>query len=339
MNALHHRQAQALVQAGVPSPMNLSMPSQAQVCWVQVLAIEGSTPREVGACMQVWPMHTEGSIGGGHVEWDATARARAWLHQQGVQVALPGDGAPAPVPPPEALPRGVRGFPAQSPPSHASVRHLRYALGPALGQCCGGVMLLGLELMTAHEAQERWRSMPAHRHPVVLFGGGHVGQAVVRVLQPLPFAVTWLDSREDIGPSACPPGVRRECVDPLADAVPDLPAASQVLIMTHHHEHDFQILMACLHRQRQRGDLAWLGLIGSRTKWARFQHRLRDRGFTAQELSRVACPVGVPGITGKAPDIIAIAIAAQLLQGISDQHGTANPPAPSPRMADSFSKD
>ena len=75
--------------------------------------------------------------------------------------------------------------------------------------------------------------------------------------------------------------------------------------------------MACLRRLRERGDLPFVGLIGSKTKWATFQRRLQERGFTPAELERITCPIGVPGITGKAPEVIAVSVAAQLLQTLA----------------------
>ena len=79
---------------------------------------------------------------------------------------------------------------------------------------------------------------------------------------------------------------------------------------------DLDIVIACLRRLRERDDLPYIGLIGSKTKWATFSHRLEARGFTAAELARVTCPIGVPGITGKEPEVIAVAVAAQLLQSL-----------------------
>lgn len=271
------------------------------VCWVQVHAIEGSAPREVGASMLVWPQHIEGSIGGGHVEWDVMAHARKWLQQVAISCHVQSD--------------------VSSPDQTAGVRFIRYPLGPALGQCCGGVMQLRLELVAASALAALRALLQPVRYPVALFGAGHVGQALVRVLAPLPFTVTWLDSRDALTGASDPRAF--EQADPLQDAVPDLPPDSRILIMSHNHAHDLEVLAACLHRQRQRGDVAWIGLIGSRTKWARFQHRLRERGFTEAEMAQVTCPIGVPGITGKAPEVIAVAVAAQLLQGLSAQHRDA----------------
>ena len=100
----------------------------------------------------------------------------------------------------------------------------------------------------------------------------------------------------------------------MHDSVADLQAGSAVLIMSFSHAEDLDVVAACLKRQRARGDLRFIGLIGSQTKWATFRHRLEDRGFTEGELAQVTCPIGVPGIAGKAPEVIAVAVAAQLLQ-------------------------
>ncbi len=95
-----------------------------------------------------------------------------------------------------------------------------------------------------------------------------------------------------------------------------LAPGSRVLIMSFSHAEDLDIVIACLERLRERDDLPYIGLIGSKTKWATFRHRLEARGFTAGEMARVTCPIGVPGITGKEPEVIAVAVAAQLLQSL-----------------------
>ena len=94
----------------------------------------------------------------------------------------------------------------------------------------------------------------------------------------------------------------------------DLTAGSRVLIMSFSHAEDLDIVIACLRRIRERDDLPFVGLIGSKTKWATFRHRLEERGFSPSEIARITCPIGVPGITGKEPEVIAVAVAAQLLQ-------------------------
>lgn len=248
---------------------------------VQVDATEGSVPREVGAWMMVWPDAIAGSIGGGQLEFQAIAQAREQL-------------GPA------------------SPPCREMVR--RFPLGPSLGQCCGGVVHLRFERVGAADATSLVdRLMPA-RTPLALFGGGHVGRALVQVLATLPFDLTWIDSRDGIFPDDVPSHVRCEHSEPVQAAVADLASGSRVLVMSFSHAEDLDIVAACLRRQRERGDLSFIGLIGSKTKWATFRHRLADRGYTDAELARVTCPIGLPGITGKQPEVIAVAVAAQLLQ-------------------------
>ena len=253
---------------------------QGPVCLVEVLGTQGSAPRGRGAWMAVAPGALVGTIGGGHLEWQAQQLALAWLAQ------------------------GLQGPP----------REQRLALGPSLGQCCGGAVQLRCSALYAQDWAATAARLQAVRAPVALFGAGHVGQALVRVLQPLPFHVHWLDSREDAFPTAPGAYVQCEHAQPVHDAVVDLPAQSLVLVMSFSHAEDLDIVSACLRRQRARGDLPFVGLIGSATKWALFQKRLTERGFTPQEVAHITCPIGVPGVPGKEPEVIALAVAAQLLQ-------------------------
>ena len=156
---------------------------------------------------------------------------------------------------------------------------------------------------------------------MAVFGGGHVGHALVKVLGQLPVAVHWVDSRDEVFPEEVPGNVVCEHSDPVQAAVASLAAGAQVLIMSFSHAEDLEVVAACLVRQRLQGDLPYIGLIGSRTKWATFQHRLAARGFSPEELAHVTCPIGVPGIGGKAPEVIAVAVAAQLLQNLPAQPG------------------
>ncbi len=251
-----------------------------RACLVSVEDIQGSTPRERGAWMAVFANHTMGTVGGGHVEFAAIARARAML-------------AANCTPAPEAQ---------------------RYALGPSLGQCCGGVMHLRFELVSGADDHTLRQRLGQALQPLALFGGGHVGHALVRVLAPLPFALTWVDSRDGIFPEPEPAGVACEYSDPVQGAVPSLVSGTQVLIMSFSHAEDLDVVAACLERQRTQADLPFIGLIGSATKWATFRSRLRRRGFSDAELAHITCPIGVHGILGKQPEVIAVAVAAQLLQ-------------------------
>jgi len=247
--------------------------------WVSVHAAQGSVPREEGAWMAVFADEVLGTIGGGHLEFEAIAEGRRRL--------------------------------AAGEPGH-DVR--RYPLGPSLGQCCGGVVHLRFERVTRADLPLLRERICAPLAPVALFGGGHVGKALVRVLGTLPFAVTWVDSRDEIFPDDVPATVRCEHSDPVQAAVAQLAPGSRVLIMSFSHAEDLDVVAACLKRQREAGDLPYVGLIGSKSKWAVFRHRLEARGFTEAELAHVTSPIGVPGITGKQPEVIAVAVAAQLLQ-------------------------
>lgn len=194
----------------------------------------------------------------------------------------------------------------------AAAQVRRYALGPSLGQCCGGVVHLRFEAVSAADPPALRQRLFQHTRPVALFGGGHVGKAL-RLLGALPFDVHLIDSRDEIFPAEVPANVRCEHSDPVQAAVASLAAGSQVMIMSFSHAEDLDVVAACLKRQRERGDLSTIGLIGSKSKWAAFRHRLEARGFQADDLAQVTCPIGVPGITGKEPEVIAVAVAAQLL--------------------------
>ena len=171
-------------------------------------------------------------------------------------------------------------------------------LGPDLGQCCGGGATLFFEPL----------GQPSIT--VALFGAGHVGQALVRVLEGTGVRVIWIDPRPDALPAALPQSVSAvTAVDPAGETQ-FLPRGCHVLIMTHSHDLDFAILSAAL----RRGGFASVGLIGSDTKWARFRRRLADAGIAKDVIEAVICPIGIPGVGGKRPAEIAIATAARLLQ-------------------------
>ena len=257
---------------------------------VSVDSVQGSGPREVGAWMAVFPQNLVNTIGGGHLEFQAITEARALMA------------------------RPVSENSSITATHEDNALTTRYALGPALGQCCGGVVHLKFERISAADAPALKQRLLAGGQPLALFGGGHVGRALVNVLSSLPYNVQWVDSRDEIFPAYLPPNVVCEHSDPVHAAVADLPSGASVLIMSFSHAEDLDVVAACLKRQRLQGDLKFVGLIGSKTKWATFQHRLEAKGFTADELAFITCPIGVSGITGKEPEVIAVAVAAQLLQ-------------------------
>ena len=264
---------------------------------VRVHSTEGSAPRDAGAWMAVFTDSLFGTIGGGHLEHQAIERARELLALQPSKTGSE-QGAAAP-------------------------ELMRMALGPSLGQCCGGVVHLSLQRVNAQDAATLCEQLDTPRMPVALFGGGHVGHALAELLARLPVALHWIDSREGIFPDTLPAHVVCEHSEPVQGAVASLAPDARVLIMSFSHAEDLDVLALCLTRQRQRGDLPYIGLIGSQTKWASFRHRLEARGFTSEELAHVTCPIGVPGIEGKEPEVIAVAVAAQLLQARQTKQSSA----------------
>ena len=289
---------------------------QEPVALVSILATEGSAPRGAGTRMLVTGDGLRGTIGGGNLEYRAVEQARAILD----------------LPP-------------------ATWRVQDYPLGPLLGQCCGGRVRLLVEhvdpetldwLAEAAEDRvlvskllpariERHVSMSAlpialsargdrpregdsfaevigqHLRPLYLFGAGHVGQAVARHAEHLPFRLAWFDTRplfETItGVAIVPEDAVEQCIG-------EAPQDAAVVIMTHDHALDYRLTRAAL----VRSPVSFVGLIGSATKRARFLSRLERDGIGAAAQARLTSPIGVAGVAGKEPDVIAVATLAQLLQ-------------------------
>ena len=255
---------------------------------VQVHAHQGSVPRETGTRMLVAADAVAGTIGGGHLELKAIADARELL-QRSLAPAAPGAMGPD--------------GPRQSPLLQ------RIALGPSLGQCCGGVLELLFTPLAACDLNGWALQVP--RFTLQLYGAGHVGRAIVRLLGDIHCQVQWIDERETEFPSGpAPAHIQRLCVEPVQAEVAVAPAGAFYLVLTHSHDLDLALAQAIL----ARGDFGFFGLIGSKTKRARFEHRLRERGFAAATTDRMVCPIGVPGISGKEPEVIAVGVVAQLLQ-------------------------
>ncbi len=246
---------------------------------VEVTESRGSAPRESGARMLVFAEESVGTIGGGHLELKALASARALL----------ATGGDAP---------------------HSE----HFPLGPALGQCCGGAVTLGYEILHA-DVLARW-SEPAPLFHLQLYGAGHVGRAIATLLATLDVTVDWIDEREHEFPplttlgTPWPAHIRQVCVDAVESEVRSAPPGAFYLVLTHEHDLDLRITEAIL----KRGDFGYLGLIGSKTKRQRFIHRFEQRGVPAAAIARMTCPIGVEGISGKQPELLAVAVVAQLLQ-------------------------
>lgn len=245
---------------------------------VEVSEALGSAPREAGTRMLVSAAQCAGTIGGGHLELKAIERARRLLATR--------DDAP---------------------------QSAHYPLGPALGQCCGGAVTLAFGTLDA-KVVAAWPSA-APRFELQLYGAGHVGRAIVAALAPLNVKVDWIDEREDEFPpaAALPAHTRRVASDSPEAEVRDAPRAAFYLVLTHRHDLDLRIATAIL----KRGDFGFFGLIGSQTKRARFIHRFEAMGIAPETIARLHCPIGVAGVTGKAPEVIAASVVAQLLQASS----------------------
>ncbi|PYC46537.1 xanthine dehydrogenase accessory protein XdhC [Litorivita pollutaquae] len=283
------------------------------VARVVVAAVRGSTPRAAGAAMLIWDgpagRAQSGTIGGGALEFEAANAALDGPHP----------------------------------------RHSLQALGPDLGQCCGGAVELFFDLFTAADmpvletqdviargtgdmplsvrralqgarakgerptAQfiDGWMIEPVARpaRPLWIWGAGHVGRALVNTLSPLPdFDITWVDTAADRFPDVIPDGVT-----PLTAQTPErlaahVPQGAEHLILTYSHVLDLAICHALL----QRG-FSFAGLIGSKSKWARFRKRLAALGHAEADILRLTCPIGAPEL-GKHPQAIAVGVAAALLQ-------------------------
>jgi xanthine dehydrogenase accessory factor len=176
-------------------------------------------------------------------------------------------------------------------------RQRRFVLGDALGQCCGGNTTLAFKRAEEIEGEE-------DRFDVVLFGAGHVGKEVARILERVPCRLTWVDQRPEQFPSQTSAQVVIE--DEPIFAVDEAPPGAFYVVMTHSHALDYEIVERAL----QRKDARFVGMIGSETKAAKLRSRLKTRGIDA---SRLVSPIGLFK-AGKHPAEVAVSAVAQLLQ-------------------------
>jgi xanthine dehydrogenase accessory factor len=247
---------------------------------VTVIEVRGHAPREAGAKMVVSRERSWGSVGGGNLEATAIARARELVLSGAVE--------------PETAEMQLN--------PHARTEHGR--------QCCGGVVRLLLE--------------PLAVPPVVaLFGIGHVGYEVARILSRLPIQLLLVDSRAgqldrvrlaDVIDGSADVSIHHTLLG--EQVLEQLPRGAHVVIMTHDHAEDFALCDAALRVSRPPGSI---GLIGSSVKWTRFQAQLADLGHSPETIARITSPIGLPGITGKDPAVIAVAVAAELLQTLGSR--------------------
>ena len=246
---------------------------------VTVTETKGSVPREAGTRMIVTEGESHGTVGGGRLEWEATLRARAMIEA---------------------------GDPAAT---------MKLPLGPEIGQCCGGYVALRLQpadagLCAELEAIEQRERL---EFPLVLlFGAGHVGKALAVALAPLPLRLRWIDGRAGAFPKAVPDGVEAVVSERILAEVEAAPPGAAFVVMSHSHALDSMICGAAL----QRGDFAYLGLIGSRTKRAQFERGFRETGIAQEQIDRLVCPIG-GRLKDKRPPVIAALVAAELIQALA----------------------
>jgi xanthine dehydrogenase accessory factor len=245
---------------------------------ITVIALRGHGPRDAGAKMVVGAEQTWGSIGGGNLEEAAIVRARTMITDRLTAV----------------ITQTVRLNP-----------HERTEFGR---QCCGGEVTIVFEPLAA-------------RPTVAIFGVGHVGFEIARIVSRWDVRLVLVDSRA----AELDPLRLVEITDGDADVeihraavgetiMERLPRGSHVLIMTHDHAEDFALCDAALRMPEDR--VASIGLIGSSAKWSRFRANLADNGHRPEQIARIQCPIGLPGIAGKEPAVIAVSVAAALMQSL-----------------------
>lgn len=313
--------------------------SPGPVMLVSVAAIRGSTPREAGAFMLIGENALSGTIGGGNLEHQVTRKVRDGF------AGAKTDAVPTPDAEIVRFPLGPGlgqccggsvevGFhllgASQKVDLLAAFKQL--ALERDLESGCWVMLPANQNQLTVADADQSAvlartfgtlrGGMMAHNGmdmlclrldeaatPVWIFGAGHFGKALVTALAPLPFSIHMVDSRDDYLAGLRGAELYICQSDRPQDEVADIPSCAHVLIVTHNHALDFDICRAAL----VRGDLGFVGMIGSQTKRARFIGRLSDRGLSPTEIGRLTCPIGIHGITGKQPGVIAASVAVQLL--------------------------
>lgn len=231
---------------------------------VTITHVKGSAPRDAGTSMLVYADRIDGTIGGGALEWEAMALARDMLR----------DGT-------KTLTR-------------------TFALGPALGQCCGGAVKLELSVVSR---------CPKNRlTPIWIWGAGHVGRALIHTLTPFTdLELSWIDTEASRFPQVVPDNIHKLTATDPPRLMPHAPPNAHHLIATYSHDIDLALCHAALTH-----GFATAGVIGSATKWARFRKRLGQMGHCDAQISRIMCPIGDPGL-GKHPQAIAVGVAARLL--------------------------
>lgn len=333
-----------------PRAVLAALQREPAVVRVLVATVRGSAPREAGACMLVGRDGLRGTIGGGYLEWEAQRLALALLHETSgpaVQVRklilgaelgqccggvvklwlerftaadetvlqrmlavagqwyseLEADGSVSRAPSPAIAQEGWGGGASarKTPPSRPS---------PERGGRSCSAPVQAPTLVCSNGTWTLLEDLGSNALPVHLYGAGHVGQALVLVLAGLPYTVRWIDSRVELLPVDAPDNVTPLCTAFPLQTLREAAPGTHYIVMTHDHALDYALCRAIL----ERGDAAFVGVIGSHSKGARFRSRLARDGLSAAQIAPLVCPIGIAGIASKLPAAIAVGIAAQLLQ-------------------------
>jgi xanthine dehydrogenase accessory factor len=328
----------------------VDMVADSAVVRVVVIRAEGSTPRDAGAAMLVTELGQSGTIGGGALEFDAIKAARALLDQADTTGTARWLREVREYPLGPALCQCCGGFawvlfelftPAERGALQANLDRIANASGYLARQLISGgplsvyieradtatlpetvaahlqTGLSGTEALTTHLIEgapsvPAWFVEPvsAPSHVLYLYGAGHVGREVVRVTAGLGFDIRWVDTEASRFPHPIASHAQRIISSEPAETAASAEVDALHLVMTYSHPMDEAICRALLLRD----EFAFLGLIGSKTKRARFAQRLLSAGVTKEQLARLVSPIGIDGLTGKEPAAIAVSVAVQLLQ-------------------------
>lgn len=339
-------------------PQALLQALQREPAFVRIVVTKvlGSAPREAGACMLVGRDEIQGTIGGGQLEWQALAGARGLLGG-----AAPGARMQRLVLGAELaqccggvvevwMERYTRADAALLRAASGAARHgaalLTSTITPQgvqrqIVNACGSnagadqmlrsprALVLPRVTSAASGHATLWERLDEELPVLWLYGAGHVGQALARIMVELPLRLSWIDTRAELFPTQLPDALRIVHAPELLPTVAAAPAGARFLVLTHSHPLDYALCKAIL----ERGDFASLGLIGSKSKGARFRSRLARDGVPAERIARLQCPIGAGGIASKWPAAIAVAVAFDVLQAISAASTTDNP-ACAPPVAD-----
>lgn len=306
-----------------PTTIIRSLQTNEAVVRVVIASVRGSSPREAGTSMLVERDRVLGTIGGGQLEWSAIATARTLLARSSCSVEL------------QKLTLGpqlsqccggavelwVERYSAMDVPSLSAAAEAA-ARGPTLLETSladGRVERRIVRLIRGGARAELVREgdttilrerLDEAQPPVWLYGAGHVGQALARVLATLPVQLTWIDSRAELLPGDISQSVHTLLTADPVLTVTEAPPDTRFLVMTHSHPLDYALCKAVL----ERNDRSWIGVIGSNSKSVRFRSRLLREGLSREQVDRLICPIGIDGIDSKLPAAIAVSVAAQLLK-------------------------